>query len=418
MPLFEVGPDGLVPLQRLDQAVGDFDRQIEDALWRDPDPVYGSRLLRIQQRPTLSGGGHPTMIAVDSDGRLVIIHARQRVDRNELAECLEYFGWARAASLEELASLYWRGEAVFRNDWKRFADDEGITKLAPDPKLVLVAGELADRTTATFQLLVENGLPLSVSTLGVWRSSVGTLLLDIGDQAHGFSRTHSRSESDAGPADTTVDAPVGEQPTAVVPVTAPVTPGPLSSPSVLTPSASGGVSPTGAPLAAAPGPRPPAPSPVPSPSATSPAGPLDLPTPPPAVPAQTGPDQASDELGRTPSAPAARGGRASRRNGAEPVSPARGLTVVSGDGAPRADETGQDDAPARSAGPVSPAAGLSVVSGEGDRGRPEPVRPEDLPRSPESGRPEPGRQELGRPEPVRCGRTADHVGASTDGTNA
>lgn len=214
MPLFEVGPDGLVPLQRLDQAVGDFDRQIEDALWRDPDPVYGTRLLRIQQRPTLSAGGNPTLIAVDSEGRLVVIHARQRVDRNELAECLEYFGWARAATLEELASLYWRGEDIFWSDWQRFSEDEGISKLAGNPKLVLVAGELADRTTATFQLLVENGLPLTVSTLGVWRSSVGTLLLDIGDQGHGFGRSSGfgRVDTDVEQSDATQSRPYSSVP--------------------------------------------------------------------------------------------------------------------------------------------------------------------------------------------------------------
>ena len=62
MPLFEVGPDGLVPLQRLDQGVGNADQQIEDALWRGPDPLYGSRLLRVQQRPLLSGGGRQMVL--------------------------------------------------------------------------------------------------------------------------------------------------------------------------------------------------------------------------------------------------------------------------------------------------------------------------------------------------------------------
>ncbi|MFB9323980.1 hypothetical protein ACFF2X_41735, partial [Cryptosporangium minutisporangium] len=407
MPLFEVGPDGLVPLQRLDQAVGDFDRQIEDALWRDPDPVYGSRLLRIQQRPAISGGGRPTLIAVDGDGRLVVIHARQRIDRNELAECLEYFGWARAASLEELASLYWRGEDVFWTDWKRFSDDEGISKLAGNPKLVLVAGEMADRTTATFQLLVENGLPLSVAMLGVWRSSVGTLLLDIGDQGHGFARSSGRTEPDAAssadaaasrpysavpfpsgsegsvPLSSAVDADASRKPAATEPVSPAAKPGPHPPAArVLAPT------PPAEPVTPKPTPAtPPAPAPVaPSPAAAS------SPAEPPAPSKSPAPTSApAEESGRPTLAPVARGGRAARRTGAEPVSPARtpGLTVVGGDGPDRADTPR----------PVSASAGLSVVGDKSSPARPEPGRPESG--RPEPGRPESGRSESGRPESGR-----------------
>jgi hypothetical protein len=43
---------------------------------------------------------------MDSSGRVVVIEVKRDIDRGQLAQCLEYAGWARSASLDELGSLY------------------------------------------------------------------------------------------------------------------------------------------------------------------------------------------------------------------------------------------------------------------------------------------------------------------------
>jgi hypothetical protein len=48
---------------------------------------------------------------LDPCGRVVVIEVKRDVDRNQLAQALEYAGWATAISLDEFARLFHGGEA-------------------------------------------------------------------------------------------------------------------------------------------------------------------------------------------------------------------------------------------------------------------------------------------------------------------
>ena len=44
------------------------------------------------------------------------------IERRQLAQCLEYAGWARGTNLDELAGLYHGGPEAFFADWQEFTD--------------------------------------------------------------------------------------------------------------------------------------------------------------------------------------------------------------------------------------------------------------------------------------------------------
>ena len=43
-------------------------------------------------------------MALDKTGRVVVFEVKRDVDRRQLAQCLEYAGWARTTNLDELGA--------------------------------------------------------------------------------------------------------------------------------------------------------------------------------------------------------------------------------------------------------------------------------------------------------------------------
>jgi hypothetical protein len=178
MPLFEVSPDGLMPFRQLETGAGAYDEAIEDVLWRNLDSLVGERLFRVRRQAPLDGGGRPAVVALDPDGSVVVFHVRRQMDRAGLAECLEYAGWARAATLDELAMLYWRGDSEFWTDWHAFVGG-GNRSVRPAPRLFLATGDFTARAQSTFEFLVDNGLPVKVMKAALYESSDGRRVLEV-----------------------------------------------------------------------------------------------------------------------------------------------------------------------------------------------------------------------------------------------
>jgi len=179
MPLFEVSADGLIPFRQLESGAGGYDEAIEDVLWRNLDGLIGERLFRVRRQAPLDGGGRPAVVALDPEGSVVVFHVRRQIDRTGLAECLEYAGWARAATLDELAQLYWRGESDFWVDWHAFLGDVGTRQVKPSPRLYLATGDFTARAQSTFEFLVDNGLPVKVMKATLYEGSNGRRVLDV-----------------------------------------------------------------------------------------------------------------------------------------------------------------------------------------------------------------------------------------------
>lgn len=178
MALFEIADDGLVPFRQL-RGHEYFENEIERLFWENLDDLAGERLLRVRRQPSLPSGGVPDMLAIDSTGALVVFEVKRGIDRRQIAQILEYAGWAREASLEDVAGLYHRGREQFWRDWQEFTDSSTPKPLNRTPRLVLIAKDLDERTRSSFEYLQEFRVPLILIAVGLYEDSQGRRFLDL-----------------------------------------------------------------------------------------------------------------------------------------------------------------------------------------------------------------------------------------------
>ena len=183
MPLFEIGNDELVPFRRVQAGPEFYEQEIEDLLWANPDAFVGVPLFPVARQPTLSVGLRPDIVALDDGGHVHVIEVKRDVARDQLAQCLEYAGWARSTSLDELAAMFHDGAEAFFDAWVEFTDTKAPQLIQRPPQLVLVARDFDGRTDAALRYLAENGLPITVlgspstkteSAAGSWMSTLTT----------------------------------------------------------------------------------------------------------------------------------------------------------------------------------------------------------------------------------------------------
>lgn len=163
MSIFEVDSDaGLVPFRRLLGGPGQlYEDEIEALIWENSEELTGEGLFPIARKPKVTGGGLPDIVALDADARVVVIEVKRDVDRAQLAQCLEYAGWARTTNLDELARIYHGGEDQFFDDWREFTDGGSLRPVTTDPRLILVARDFRGRTKSALEFLIQNGSALA-----------------------------------------------------------------------------------------------------------------------------------------------------------------------------------------------------------------------------------------------------------------
>lgn len=162
MPIFELENKSLVPFKRQAISTGVYEQEIEDLLWDNLEELTGDNLFRVARQAILPSGGRPDVLALDKTGRVVVIEVKRDVDRGQLAQTLEYAGWARVTNLDQLAGLYHGGAAAFWDDWKEFTDSATPVLVQRDPRLVLVARSFNERTFEALQFLLQHKLPIQV----------------------------------------------------------------------------------------------------------------------------------------------------------------------------------------------------------------------------------------------------------------
>ena len=180
MPLFQINAAGeLAPFRRLRGGADLYEREIEELVWANPEEIVGETLFLVQRQPTLLRGGRPDIVALDRDARVVVIEVKRDFDRSQLAQCLEYAGWARTTNLDELAQMYFNGADRFFADWQEFtgADFPAIVNSAP--RLILLAGSFHGRTQSAIEFLIENRLPVKVIPVTIYEDRDGGRLVDI-----------------------------------------------------------------------------------------------------------------------------------------------------------------------------------------------------------------------------------------------
>jgi hypothetical protein len=180
MPLYEIAStDDLRPFRRLAGGSDLYEKEIEDLFWANPDEFLGEPLLLVSQQPTLKAGGRPDVVALSKDARVTIVEVKRDVDRGQLAQCLEYAGWARTTSLDELAGMYHGGPDGFFADWQEFTGDSAPAVLNPRPRLVLIARTFHGRTHSALEFLVESGVPVDILEVSIYEDAQDRRFLHV-----------------------------------------------------------------------------------------------------------------------------------------------------------------------------------------------------------------------------------------------
>ena len=184
MPLFELSEaDELVPFRRVHASAEVYAREIGDLVWTSFEEIVGESLFRVARRPSLPVG-QPDLVALDEQARVVVISARRDLDRGELAQGLEYAGWARNTNLDELATFYHRGPEAFFGDWQTFTDSTASERVRRPPRLVFIARGFQSRTEPAFEFLVEHSLPVRAVRVALYEDLQGRRYVDVeGDEA-------------------------------------------------------------------------------------------------------------------------------------------------------------------------------------------------------------------------------------------
>ena len=139
MPVFERRGDEVVPYREVSPGPELYERDVEELLWENLEEFTGIPLFPLRRQAITPDGGRPDIVALASDGSVFVIEVKRDVDRGQLAQCLEYAGWALQTNLDELAGLYTNGVEAFFRDWQAFTETPAPVLLSPYPKLVLAA---------------------------------------------------------------------------------------------------------------------------------------------------------------------------------------------------------------------------------------------------------------------------------------
>lgn len=173
MPLYELDGDTLRPFRQLRPGPDLYEEEIERLAWGDLEAFTGDSLFPLARQARIPGGGIPDILALDEGGRVVVIEVKRDVDRGQLAQCLEYAGWARLTHLDEISRLYDRGtgrrgpEAFFR-DWQDFTESTTPVTINPQPRLYLIARDFEGRTRSALDFLQESSLPVTLIPVTVY----------------------------------------------------------------------------------------------------------------------------------------------------------------------------------------------------------------------------------------------------------
>ena len=156
-----------------------FEKEIEDLLWRNLEGFVGYPLFPVARQPIVGDGLRPDLVALDAAGHVYVIEVKRDVDRRQLAQCLEYAGWARGAGLDDLAGMFHSGPDDFFSAWAEFTETDAPRLVQGPPRLILVARDFDGRTDAALSYLTESNLPITVLRVTVYEDQEGRRFVDI-----------------------------------------------------------------------------------------------------------------------------------------------------------------------------------------------------------------------------------------------
>lgn len=202
MPLFEIGEEDLVPFRRVQGGPELYESEVEELLWQNLDAFGGRPLFPVARQAQIGGRLIPDVVALDVEGRVHVIEVKRDVDRRQLAQCLEYAGWAHNTNLDEIAGLFHGGTEAFFSAWSEFTDTTSPRLIRRPPELVLVARDLDIRTDAALSFLTDNALPVTILRVTLYEDHDHRRFVDV-EADHEVELTTSTAPS----TDTEVSTP-------------------------------------------------------------------------------------------------------------------------------------------------------------------------------------------------------------------
>jgi hypothetical protein len=185
MPIYEDRNGELVPFTKLNPGPDLYEKEIEQLVWKDLEAFTAEPLFPVARQAHIPGGGIPDILALDATGRVVVIEVKRDVDRNQLAQCLEYAGWARLTNLDEIAGLYdagvaeHRGVEAFFKDWQDFTETTTPRTIQSQPRLILIARDFHGRTRSALDFLQESHFPVTIVPVSIYQDESGRRIIDI-----------------------------------------------------------------------------------------------------------------------------------------------------------------------------------------------------------------------------------------------
>jgi hypothetical protein len=159
MALWKLNPDGsasAVAEQRLAT-----EAQLESAVESAPELLGMDVIIIGRQTPTPSGP--LDLLAIDGDGRLVVVeNKRARTPREVLAQTIDYAAWVSTLTFDEVETIYAKYGAANADDAADLAEDfeehfgEQLDAIADVPRMVIVAAHLDDATERMIDFLTDS----------------------------------------------------------------------------------------------------------------------------------------------------------------------------------------------------------------------------------------------------------------------
>lgn len=168
MPIFESHEGQLRPMHQLLPGAALYESEIEGLIWNNLEAFFGADLFPVARQPSITTGGRPDVLAIDENGRVVVVEVKRSIERSQLAQCLEYAGWAAHTNLDELSGLYHAGVEQFFADWLEFTGTATPLLVNPSPILLLVAQEFNPRTRDALDYLATSGVPVFLVPVSVY----------------------------------------------------------------------------------------------------------------------------------------------------------------------------------------------------------------------------------------------------------
>ena len=151
MELWQIADEQLVPL---DKATLNLEKRLENWIEKDVS-LIGFDALVIGRQVHTGYGGYIDLLAINSDGELIIIELKKsKTPRDIVAQCLDYGTWVYYLNIEDISGLYdtYKGKS-FGKEFAEYFDTPVPDKINSAYQIVIVAESLDDSTERIVQHL-------------------------------------------------------------------------------------------------------------------------------------------------------------------------------------------------------------------------------------------------------------------------